>query len=154
VADIRKNQNESIKKAAEASRAGTREAVNQTQDAVSAGVEGFKQITDQFTRAFGFAGQSEDLTRRAAQNLEAVTESGSVLVRGFQDVCREWIELAQQRQRGLTVEMPHRIAAGEARSCHAARRAALPVSAVIVRAASLATSIERSAMRRLLSIIS
>ena len=43
MADIRKNQNESINKAAEASRAGAREAANQTQDAVSAGVEGFKQ---------------------------------------------------------------------------------------------------------------
>jgi phasin family protein len=94
MADIRKNQNESINKAAEASRAGAREAANQTQDAVSAGVEGFK---DQFTRAFGFTGQSEEVTRRATQNLEAVTETGSVLLRGFQDLSREWVELAQHR---------------------------------------------------------
>ena len=97
MADIRKNQNESINKAAEASRAGTREAANQTQDAVSAGVEGFKQVTDQFTRAFGFTGESEEVTRRATQNLEAVTETGSVLLRGFQDLSKEWVELAQQR---------------------------------------------------------
>jgi phasin family protein len=97
MADVRKNQNESINKAAEASRAGTREAANQTQDAVSAGVEGFKQVTDQFTRAFGFTGESEEVTRRATQNLEAVTETGSVLLRGFQDLSREWVELAQQR---------------------------------------------------------
>jgi hypothetical protein len=97
MADIRKNQNESINKAAEASRAGAREAANQTQDAVSAGVEGFKQVTDQFTRAFGFTGQSEEVTRRATQNLEAVTETGSVLLRGFQDLSREWVELAQHR---------------------------------------------------------
>ena len=97
MADIRKNQNESINKAAEASRAGAREAANQTKDAVSAGLDGVKQVTDQFTRAFGFTGQSEEVTRRAAQNFEAVTETGSVLVRGFQDVSREWVELAQQR---------------------------------------------------------
>ena len=75
MADIRKNQNESINKAAEASRAGAREAANQTQDAVSAGVEGFKQVTDQFTRAFGFTGQSEEVTRRAAQNFAHQTFS-------------------------------------------------------------------------------
>jgi phasin family protein len=97
MADIRKNQNESINKAAEASRAGAREAANQTKDAVSAGLDGVKQVTDQFTRAFGFTGQSEEVTRRATQNLEAVTETGSVLLRGFQDLSREWVELAQHR---------------------------------------------------------
>jgi phasin family protein len=95
--DIRKNRNESATKAAEPTRTGSREAANQTQDAVQAGVETFKQMTDQVSRTFGFTGQSEDLTRRAAQNLEAMTETGSVLVRGFQDVSREWVELAQQR---------------------------------------------------------
>jgi phasin family protein len=95
MADVRKNQNETIKK--EATRKGAREAANQTQDAVQTGIETFKQITDQFSRTFGFTGQSEDLTRRAAQNLELVTETGSVLLRGFHDVSREWVELAQQR---------------------------------------------------------
>ena len=33
----------------------------------------------------------------SAENVEAVTETGSVLVRGFHDVSREWVELAQQR---------------------------------------------------------
>jgi hypothetical protein len=95
--DIRKNQNEAATKAAEPTRTGAREAANQTQDTVLAGVETFKQVTDQVSRTFGFTGQSKDITRRAAQNFEAVTEAGSVLVRGFQDVSREWVELAQQR---------------------------------------------------------
>jgi phasin family protein len=90
MADVRKNQ--TLINAAEA----TRKGANQTEDAVQASVETFKQITDQFSRTFGFTGQS-DLTRRAAQNFEAVTHTGSVLVRGFQDVSREWVKLAQQR---------------------------------------------------------
>jgi phasin family protein len=29
--------------------------------------------------------------------VQAITEAGSVLVRGFQEISREWMELAQQR---------------------------------------------------------
>ena len=47
----------------------------------------------------GVGGQNEDLTRQATQNLEAITETGSVLMRGFQDVSREWLELMQERLR-------------------------------------------------------
>jgi len=97
MADTRKNLNESMNKAAETSRATVREAASQTQDAVSASVENIKQITDQFTRVFGFAGQSEEVTRRATQNLGAVTETSSVLLRGFQEVSQEWVQLTQQR---------------------------------------------------------
>jgi hypothetical protein len=93
--DVRKNQTSN--NVDEATRKGAREAANQMQDAAQVGVETSKQLTDQFSRTFGFNGQSEDLTRRAAQNLEAVTETGSVLLRGFQDLSREWVELAQHR---------------------------------------------------------
>jgi phasin family protein len=93
--NVRKNQ--TTNNVDEATRKGVREAANQMQDAAQVSVETFKQLTDQFSRTFGFNGQSEDLTRRAAQNVEAVTETGSVLVRGFHDVSREWVELAQQR---------------------------------------------------------
>jgi hypothetical protein len=42
-------------------------------------------------------GQNENLTRQAAKNLEAITDTGSVLIRGLQDVSREWLELVQER---------------------------------------------------------
>ena len=44
-------------------------------------------------------GQNEDLTRQATENLAAITETGSVLMRGFQDVSREWLELTRERLR-------------------------------------------------------
>jgi phasin family protein len=84
-------------KAAEASRAGAREAANQTEESVRTGVEGVRRVTEEFTKAFGLTGQNEEVTRQATRNLEAITETGSVLVRGFQDVSREWVELAQHR---------------------------------------------------------
>jgi phasin family protein len=84
-------------KTAEASRAGAREAANQTEEAMRTGVEGVRRVTEEFTKAFSLTGQNEEVTRQATRNLEAITETGSILVRGFQDVSREWVELAQQR---------------------------------------------------------
>ena len=52
---------------------------------------------DLFGRAFGLTGQNPELARLATQNVQAVTETGSVLMRGFQDISREWVELALQR---------------------------------------------------------
>jgi len=84
-------------KGAEATRSGAREAANQTEEAVRAGAEGVRRVTEEFTKAFGFTAQHPDLTRQATRNLEAITETGSVLARGFQEVSREWVELAQHR---------------------------------------------------------
>ena len=53
MADMRKNQS-----AAEATRAGTREAVDRAQDAVQTGVEGVARVTEEFGRAFGLTGQT------------------------------------------------------------------------------------------------
>jgi phasin family protein len=91
-----KNTNGS-NKTAEATRTSAREAANQTEDAVRTGVESVRRVTEEFTKAFGFTGQNEDVARQATRNLEAITETGSVLVRGFQELSSEWVELAQQR---------------------------------------------------------
>jgi phasin family protein len=97
MADLRRNQQESASKTAEAARSVGREAASETEDAAQAGVQGLRRVADEFGRVFGFAGQSEDLARQATQNLGAITEAGSVLMRGFQDVSREWVALAQER---------------------------------------------------------
>jgi hypothetical protein len=102
MADTPRNQNEAVTKAAEATRAGAREAADQTEDAVQTGMEGVRRVTEEFGRAFGLTGQNEDLARQATQNLQTITETGSVLMRGFQDLSREWVELAQQRLRKNT----------------------------------------------------
>jgi phasin family protein len=39
--------------------------------------------------------QLEELARQSSQNVAAVTQANTVLVRGAQDVSREWLELAQ-----------------------------------------------------------
>ena len=48
--------------------------------------------------AFGLNGpQSEDLTRRSSENLQAVSQASTILVKGAQDVSHEWFGLAQDR---------------------------------------------------------
>jgi hypothetical protein len=64
------------------------------QDTVEAGAEGVRRLTEEVTRAFG---PKPELARKATENMQAITETGSVLLRGFQDLNREWIELAQHR---------------------------------------------------------
>ena len=60
--------------------------------------QSFQRATDQMTRAIGFGGpQFEELARQSSQNVEAMTQANTVLVRGAQDVSREWLELAQSR---------------------------------------------------------
>jgi len=93
MADTRKDGNETIGATARA----TREAVDQTETVVRAGAETVQRLADEVGRAFGITGDSEELTRQATKNLEAVTETGSVLARGFQELSKEWFELAQQR---------------------------------------------------------
>jgi phasin family protein len=61
-------------------------------------VRGFQKAADQFTKAVGFAGpQAEELARRSSQNIEAVAEAGTILVKGAQEISREWFELMQER---------------------------------------------------------
>jgi hypothetical protein len=63
------------------------------------GIQAAQRVANEFGRVFGVDGQNEDLTRQATQNLEVITETGSILMRGFQDVSREWLELTQERLR-------------------------------------------------------
>src|SRR3954451_12282463 len=55
-------------------------------------------MSDQFTKVLGFNGpQSEELTRRSSQNLQAVSQVSSVLMKGAQEVSHEVIQLVQDR---------------------------------------------------------
>ena len=57
-----------------------------------------RRTTDQFLNAFSFSGpQADELARRSSQNIEAITQAGTVLARGFQEVSHEWFGLAQDR---------------------------------------------------------
>jgi hypothetical protein len=62
-----------------------------------------RRSTEQAVRLFGLpSGNAEDLTNQTSENLRAVTQSGTALARGLQDVSREVFELSQKRlQRNL-----------------------------------------------------
>ena len=61
-------------------------------------VQTFKRVTDQFTQVLGFAGpQADELARRSAQNIEAVSQASTVLTKGAQEISREWFDVMQDR---------------------------------------------------------
>ena len=81
----------------ETARAGVREATDRAEDVMKTGMQSAQRVAEEFGRVLGVGGQNEDLTRQATENLAAITETGSVLMRGFQDVSREWLELTRER---------------------------------------------------------
>src|SRR5215212_365172 len=95
----RNNHQEASERASETARAGVREATDHAENVMQTGIQAAQRVADEFGRVFGVGGQNEDLTRQATQNLEAITETGSVLMRGFQDVSREWLDVMQERLR-------------------------------------------------------
>jgi phasin family protein len=57
-----------------------------------------RRATDQMTQLFTLsAARGEELTRRSAEGMEALTQASTALTRGFQDLSREWLTLAQAR---------------------------------------------------------
>src|SRR3954454_20176675 len=83
----------------ETARAGEREATDRAEDVMKTGMQSAQRVAEEFGRVLGVGGQNEELTRQATENLAAITETGSVLMRGFQDVSREWLELTRERLR-------------------------------------------------------
>jgi phasin family protein len=67
---------------------------------LNAAAEGPQRMADQVTRLFGFSGeQGEELARRSAQSIEAVTQASTAVTRGFQDLSRELVSLTQDQIR-------------------------------------------------------
>jgi hypothetical protein len=76
--------------------------VEETQDTMRSGLnsvsENTRRFTDQVTQAYGITGEGrEELTRQGAQSLEMMTQAGTMLTRGVQDLSREWFSLTQER---------------------------------------------------------
>jgi len=79
-------------------RRGAETARDAMQSGVDMATQGFQRVADQFSRSFGLADpQTEELTRRSSENLQAVSQAGTILVKGAQDVSREWFGLARDR---------------------------------------------------------
>jgi hypothetical protein len=79
-----------------------REGADTVQRTVESGMSMVAQMVehsrDQFSRMWGLTGeQAEEAARRSSQNMQAIADCSQVLSQEFQDISREWIELAQNR---------------------------------------------------------
>jgi phasin family protein len=83
---------------ADLARRGAETARDGLQSGVNMATQSFQRINDQVTQAWGFSGpQAEELARRSSQNLQAVSQASSVLMKGAQEVSHEWFGFAQER---------------------------------------------------------
>jgi phasin family protein len=83
---------------ADIARRGTETARDTMQSGLNTATETFQRMSDQFTKVLGFNGpQSEELTRRSSQNLQAVSQASTVLMKNAQEVSHEVIQLVQDR---------------------------------------------------------
>src|SRR4051812_10905821 len=97
--------NEAAQAGEQATRAGADSAsqgAETLRDTVRSGLntatETFQRASDQFLKGFTFSGpQSEEVARRSSQTIDAMTQTGSIMARGFQEVSHELLGLAQER---------------------------------------------------------
>jgi len=83
---------------ADIARRGAETARDGLQSGLNTATLSFQRINDQFTQALGFNGpQAEELARRSSQNLQAVSQASSVLMKGAQEVSHAWVGFAQER---------------------------------------------------------
>ena len=89
---------QSARAGADMARRGAETARDTVQSGVTMATQSVQRINDQFTKAWGFSGpQAEELTRRSSQNLQAVSQASSVLMKGAQEVSHEVLGLVQDR---------------------------------------------------------
>ena len=83
---------------ADLTRQGAETARKNLQAGLDTAAQTFQRMTDQFTQVLGFNGpQSEELARRSSQNLQAVSQASTIIVKGAQDASREWFSSVQER---------------------------------------------------------
>src|SRR4051812_38252291 len=77
---------------------GTEAARNAVEAGLNPATQTFQRISDQFTKVLGVSGpQAAELARRSSQNLQAVSQASSVLMKGAQEVSQEVFGLVQDR---------------------------------------------------------
>lgn len=89
----------------QATRAGAeiaRQGAVTAQDILKSGLDtaaqNVQRVTDQFAQVLGFSGpQAEEVARRSSQNLEVVSQAGTVLARGAQEISQQCFGLLQDR---------------------------------------------------------
>jgi phasin family protein len=78
------------------------EQIDRAREAMESGmqttVQNFRRAADQFTQVLGFAGpQADELAKRSSQNIEALSQASNILVKGAQEISREWFDVMQER---------------------------------------------------------
>jgi phasin family protein len=78
------------------------EQIDRAREAMESGmqstVQNFRRAADQFTQVLGFAGpQADELAKRSSQNIEALSQASNILVKGAQEISREWFDVIQER---------------------------------------------------------
>ena len=80
---------------------GAQEIARRTQGAfqssLGTAVDAAQRSIDQFMGIFGLGGEVPKRAGQVATSFEAVTESTTVMIRGFQDLSREWLEMSRNR---------------------------------------------------------
>src|SRR5215204_3892723 len=79
-------------------RRSTETARDTLQAGLNTATQTVQRMTDQFNQTLGFNGpQAEELARCASQNIQAVSQASSVLMKGAQEVSHAWFGFAQER---------------------------------------------------------
>jgi len=88
------------KAATDVARRGVETSRDVAETTLSTANDAFRRVTDQVTQVLGFNGpQAEELARRSSRNVEAMTQAGSALAPGAQDVSQEIFGLIEERIR-------------------------------------------------------
>src|ERR671910_615206 len=83
---------------ADMARRGTETAQNIVESGLNTTTQTLQHMADQFTQVLGFNGpQAQEAVRRSSENLQAVTQAGTVLARGAQAVTQEVFGHIQDR---------------------------------------------------------
>lgn len=80
----------------------TRRSAETAQQTMQSGLRAANEVTqrvaEQFRQALGLSGEdAQQMAQQSSQNIEAITEASNVLVRGAQDISKEWVDLARDR---------------------------------------------------------
>ena len=63
---------------------------------IESAVHSFERISDHFTSAMGFAGpEAEKLAARSRENLDAISQANSVIIKGVEDLQHQWMMIAK-----------------------------------------------------------
>jgi phasin family protein len=64
---------------------------------IETAVHGFERVTEHFTTALGVAGpEAEKLAARSRENLDAISQAHSTMIKGAEDVSHQWMTIAKE----------------------------------------------------------